>query len=124
MARGSKSEEIPPADDPVWQVWSRVVLDVLSKPHNLEELKNWARKEEFEVGKLVNSLAWLDLHGLIKTEQVSGLVVWARTVPKIKPPPKPLPTICSKCSGHMHVEPERVVCLSCGRSVYPPVELE
>ena len=124
MARGARSEEIPSGDDPVWHLWADAVLEALSTPRNLEQLKNWAREEEFEVGKLVNSLAWLDLRGLVETEQVNGLVVWKRTVPKAKPVPKPLPSSCARCFGRMHVEPERVVCLSCGHSVYPPVELE
>lgn len=122
MARGARSEDIPPADDPIWQSWGETVLGVLSKRRNLEQLKSWAREESFEVGKLVNSLAWLDLKGLVKTEQVRGEVTWVRSLPKARPPPQPMPNACPRCAGKMRPEPERLVCITCGRSIYPPVE--
>lgn len=124
MARETRQEETPSADDPIWQLWSELVLKALSEPRSLEQLKAWAREERFEVSKLVNALAWLDLRGLVKTARVAGALTWVRAPVAVKPPLVPLPRICPRCHGRMHIEPERVACLTCGHSIYPPLHLD
>lgn len=120
MSRGVRQDELPPAEDPIWQVWADGVLVALSKPKTIDQLKAWAHEEDFEVGKLINALAWLDMRGLIGATRVDGALVWRRTLPKPKPVLKVAPKVCPKCRGLMHIEPERVRCLNCGCSVYPP----
>lgn len=124
MARGVRHEDIPSSEDPIWSEWAERVFAVLPEPQNLEQLKDWARKESFEVGKLVNTLAWMAMRGMVKTSVVGGTLTWTRVPPKVKPPPQPLPRACPKCGGRLYAEPDRLVCLICGRSIYPPIETD
>ena len=122
MARGVRHDEIPSGDDPVWGEWVALVLEQLAKPRSLEQLKTWARERNFEVGKLVNTIAWLDLRGRIKSTRTNNTLVWSRVAVVTKPALKPMPTCCTRCSGPLRAEPERLACISCGHSIYPPVE--
>lgn len=117
-----RHEDLPESSDPIWQEWAGPVLDTLDRPKTTEELKNWARSERVEIGKLINTLSWLDLRGLVETDRDGDKAVW-RLAPRRAPPKKFLsPTHCGRCKGLMKVEPERFACISCGHSVYPPGE--
>lgn len=124
MSRGSRQDELPAANDPIWHEWAGGVLAILTKPLTIEQLKEWARRESFEVGRLINSLAWLDMRGLISADRIDGVVFWRRAVPKNKPVLKPPPKYCVRCNGLMRVEPERIVCINCGESLYPPPDTD
>ena len=118
----SKHEDLPESSDPIWQEWAGPVLDTLDRPKTTEELKNWARSSRVEIGKLINTLSWLDLRGLVETERTDDGAVW-KLAPR-RPPPMKLaaPSRCTRCKGMMKIEPERFACMTCGHSVYPPGE--
>jgi len=115
-----RHDELPESCNPIWVEWTEPVLAILVKPLTTEQLKDWARSEKFEMGKLVNSLAWLETRGLVAADRTNGHVVWTVAPPKTPKPRRPMPTCCPRCKGPMVPEPERVACLKCGHSVYPP----
>jgi hypothetical protein len=121
MARGVRHDEIPSGDDPIWAEWAALVLEQLAKPRSTAQLKQWARAHGFEVGKLVNTIAWMDLRGLIESTRVNNVRVWSRSAVAAAPVLKPVPTQCPKCLGILRAEPERLACVICGHSIYPPV---
>lgn len=118
-----RHDELPDSGDPIWVEWAGSVLEALDEPRTTEQLKDWARREHFEMGRLINSLSWLDLRGLIAADRSNGHILWARVGPKTPSPPlAPMPSHCARCRGRMRPEPERVVCMTCGRSIYPPAD--
>lgn len=122
MKRDTRHDELPASDDPIWLKWAGEVLRTLDRPRTTEQLKRWAKAERFEVGKLINALAWLDLRGLVEAEKANGTALWKRTPPKPKLELQPIPRRCPRCRGAMKVEPERIACIACGHSIYAPVE--
>lgn len=124
MGRTLRHDELPASDDPIWSEWAGEILDELERPKTTEQLKSWARGEKFEMGRLINALAWLDMRGLVETQKTNGKALWSRTPPKPVKRLQPLPSHCPRCRGTMKVEPERVACVQCGHSIYPPSETD
>lgn len=122
MSRDTRHDELPASNDPIWTEWAREVLAELQRPKTTEQLKRWARNERFEMGRLINALAWLDMRGLVEAEKSNGTALWRRTDPKPRVELQPVPDHCPRCRGKMKVEPERVACVHCGHSIYAPVE--
>ena len=123
MGRSSHSHhELPPSDDPVWVQLGEVILQNLRTPKTVRQLKSWARGERLEIGRLVNTLAWLDMRGLVLVDKTATPEpLWKRS--DAPPPPvqlQPLPKHCPKCNGLMKPEPMRLACIVCGKSIYPP----
>jgi hypothetical protein len=123
MGRSTSHHELPPSDDPVWVQLGDAVLKNLGTPKTVRQLKSWARDERLEIGRLVNALAWLDMRGLVIVDKTATPEpLWKRS--DVPPPPAaqlaPLPKHCPKCHGMMKVEPQRVACIVCGKSIYPP----
>lgn len=121
MSRAIRHDDLPASNDPIWTEWAGAVLGVLDRPRTTEQLKRWARTERFEMGRLINALAWLDMRGLIEAEKTNGTALWKRTPPK-PVELQPIPDRCPRCRGSMKVEPERIACVQCGHSIYAPVE--
>jgi len=115
-----RHDELPESCNPVWVEWTEPVLAQLAHPLTTQQLKEWARAEKYEMGKLVNSLAWLEMRGLVEADRTNGHVVWTVAGPKTPKPLIPFPHNCERCGGLMNSEPERAVCIQCGFSVYPP----
>jgi hypothetical protein len=119
-----RHEDLPSSCDPIWVEWAQPVLCTLKTPQTMSQLKEWARSARVEIGRLINTLSWLDLQGLVKTDRSNGIAVW-HLVPAQAPIVKaPFPKLCTRCDGRMKAEPERAVCVKCGHSLYPPVEFE
>lgn len=117
--------DLPASDDPVWVQLGKEILENLDTPKTVRQLKDWAKDERLEIGRLVNALAWLDMRGLATVDKTSVEPLWSRSDPKTRQRvPKPLPTHCAHCNGLMKVEPQRLACIVCGRSIYPPVLTE
>lgn len=126
MSRSTAHHELPPSNDPVWAQLGNEVLENLSTPKTVSQLKVWARDERLEIGRLVNALAWLDLRGLALLDKTGAAPLWKRVDPPPSPQTielQPLPKYCPHCHGMMKVEPVRVACIICGRSIYPPAGL-
>lgn len=123
MGRSLAHDDLPPSDDPVWEQLGTEVLGELKTPKTVRQLKSWARGERLEIGRLVNTLAWLDMRGLVAVDRSAIEPLWKRSDAPLPPPVelKPVPKRCGKCGGMMKVEPQRLACCICGRSIYPPV---
>lgn len=120
MARPYVHSDLPSSEDPVWQKLGDTVLGVLKTPKTVRQLKEWARAERMEVARLVNTLAWLDMRGLVAVDRTTAEPLWSRA--DEAPPIEllPVPKKCQKCGGLMRVEPQRLACIICGFSIYPP----
>lgn len=123
MPRSASHHDLPASDDPVWVQLGKEVLENLQTPKTVRQLKSWARGERLEIGRLVNALAWLDMRGLVLVDKTAVEPLWKRS--DVPPPPpmqlQPIPKRCPKCQGPMKVEPQRLACITCGKSIYPPV---
>lgn len=128
MPRGNRHTDLPASNDPIWFDWAGDVLSALDRPKTTEQLKDWARSEKFEIGRLFNALAWLDMRGLVEFEKEGTKPLWKRLPEKsLSPSPTqrhlaPPPSACPRCHGRMKAEPERFACVTCGHSIYPPAE--
>jgi hypothetical protein len=120
MGRSSAHDDLPPSDDPIWLELGAEVLEELKTPKTVSQLKDWARGERLEIGRLINTLAWLDMRGLV--ERHSGVeALWKRS--ERRPPiRRALPACCPHCQNlaRWKAEPQRVACMVCGYSMYPP----
>lgn len=123
MGRSLAHDDLPPSSDPIWEQLGSEVLDELETPKTVSQLKSWARHERLEIGRLVNALAWLDMRGLVAIDRSAIEPLWKRSDAPAPPPVelKPPPKHCTKCGGMMKVEPQRLACCICGKSIYPPV---
>lgn len=124
--------ELPAAEDPIWAQFGDVVLDTLEEPMTVNALKRWARKEKFSISKLYNTLAWLDMRGLVLLDKTSEPEpIWKRADVEFNEKFElvqykslaPVPKQCSRCAGLMKVESTRIACIACGHSIYPPPDL-
>lgn len=124
MGRSLAHDDLPPSEDPIWNQLGAEVLDELKTPKTVRQLKSWARGERLEIGRLVNTLAWLGLHGKVRVDRTTAEPLWQRApkpLPEEAVKAAPMPKNCGHCGGLMKAEPQRLACVICGRSIYPPL---
>lgn len=127
MGRSSPAhDDLPASEDPSWAELGDEILDLLVLPQTISQLKLWARSRKLEVGRLINGLAWLDLRGRVSIERLGDEeAIWRRAdAPEAQLPKRAIPKCCPRCKGRWKVEPQRLACMICGHSVYPPLEIE
>jgi predicted Zn-ribbon and HTH transcriptional regulator len=126
MGRSYAHEDLPASEDPVWAELGVEVLEHLSTPKTISQLKEWARARKLEIGRLINVLTWLDMRSAVAVERLGDEeAVWRRVEPPSAPPSRiQVPPRCPRCKGMWKAEPQRLACIACGHSIYPPALVE
>ena len=79
----------PPLRDPRWEQWSRVVLEYLAYPRDWKSLNAWCREMKFGSVKLRHCLAWLEIHGYVRSFTRDDVLFWVHTQYHGEPEPSP-----------------------------------
>ncbi len=124
MGKGRPHEDLPASDDPFWAELGREILEELDTPKPVSALKQWARDQKLEMARLINALSWLDMRKMVMVDKTQSPALWVRASPKTPRARVELPRTCPRCSGMLKVEPNRLACMVCGRSIYPPPDYE